>query len=86
MYLTLAGPHTEYASSVWDPHLQKDKTSLEDIQKFVMRVCAKQCMGLEVSGPIKVIDFTLDFVLCIKIHMSCVTFHPFLYQPHSFVG
>ena len=42
MYLTLAGPHTEYASSVWDPHLQKDKTSLEDMQKFAMRVCAKQ--------------------------------------------
>jgi len=25
MYLTLVRPHTEYASSVWGPHLQKDK-------------------------------------------------------------
>jgi len=38
MYLTLVRPHTEYASSVWDPHLQKDKTSLEDIQKFAIRM------------------------------------------------
>jgi len=41
-HLTLVRPHTENASSVWDTHLQKDKTSLEDIQKFAMRMCAKQ--------------------------------------------
>ena len=42
MYQTLVKPHTEYASSVWDPHLQKDKNALEDIQKFATRMCAKQ--------------------------------------------
>jgi len=40
--VTLVRPHMKYASSVWDPHLQKDKTALEDIQKFAMRMCAKQ--------------------------------------------
>ena len=35
----LVRPHIEYASSVWDPHLQRDKTSLEEI---AMRMCAKQ--------------------------------------------
>jgi len=29
MNLTLVRPHIEYASSVWDTHLQKDKTSLQ---------------------------------------------------------
>ena len=32
-------PHTEYASQVWNPHLQKD---IERVQKFALRMCAKQ--------------------------------------------
>ena len=33
---------TEYASQVWDPHLQKDIDQLECVQKFALRMCAKQ--------------------------------------------
>ena len=35
-------PHLEYASDVWDPHLLKDKTLIENVQKFGLRICAKQ--------------------------------------------
>ena len=42
LYLSLVRPHLEYASDVWDPHLLKDKTLIENIQKFGLRNCAKQ--------------------------------------------
>ena len=32
-------PHLEY---VWDPHLLKDKTLIENVQKFGLRICTKQ--------------------------------------------
>ena len=42
LYLSLVRPHLEYGSQVWDPHLQKDINQLESVQKFGLRVCAKQ--------------------------------------------
>jgi len=42
LYLLLVRPHLEYASDVWDPHLQKDVTLIENVQKFGLRICAKQ--------------------------------------------
>ena len=42
LYLSLIRPHTEYAVPVWDPHLQNDISSLENLQKFALRVCSKQ--------------------------------------------
>jgi len=41
LYLSLVRPHTEYVAQVWDPHLYKDISSLENIQKFALRVCCK---------------------------------------------
>ena len=35
-------PHLEYAAPVWDPHLIKDITKLENVQKFAMKMCSKQ--------------------------------------------
>jgi len=37
-YLTLMRPHTEYASQVWNPYLQKDidRTRFEGMQKFAL--------------------------------------------------
>ena len=32
-------PHLEYASVVWDPHLAKETQSLEQTQKFALRMC-----------------------------------------------
>ena len=42
LYIALVRPHTEYASQVWNPHLQKDIDQLERVQKFALRMCAKQ--------------------------------------------
>ena len=41
MYLAFVRPHTEYASQVWDPHLQKDINQLQRVQKFILCICAK---------------------------------------------
>ena len=42
LYLALVRPHTEYASQVWNPHMQKDIDQLERVQKFALRMCVKQ--------------------------------------------
>ena len=42
LYLTLVRPHTEYASQVWNPYLQRDIQQLERVQKFALRMCSKQ--------------------------------------------
>ena len=42
LYLALIRPHTEYASQVWSPYLQKDIDRLEVVQKFALRMCSKQ--------------------------------------------
>ena len=40
--LALVRPHTEYARQVWNPHMQKYIDQLERVQKFALRMCAKQ--------------------------------------------
>ena len=40
LYVSLVRPHLEYGSQVWDPHLTKDKTSLENVQKFACRIAS----------------------------------------------
>ena len=42
LYISLVRPHLEYAYPVWDPHLVKDKKTLEDVQKFGCRLAAHQ--------------------------------------------
>ncbi len=39
MYKLLVRPHLEYAAQVWNPHLIKNITKLEDIQKLALRMC-----------------------------------------------
>ena len=41
MYKLLVRPHLEYAAQIWNPHLVKNITKLEDIQKFALRMCCK---------------------------------------------
>ena len=36
-YTTIVRPSLDYASSIWDPHLEKDKESLEKVQRQAAR-------------------------------------------------
>jgi len=40
-YLSCIRPHLEYACTVWDPYLAKERTLLEAVQKFTCKVCCK---------------------------------------------
>ena len=42
LYLALVRPHLDYACQVWDPHLLKDKTALEKIQKFACKLATSK--------------------------------------------
>ena len=45
LYVSFVRPHLEYATPVWDPHLQKDIDKLEKVQKFALRMCTKNWMA-----------------------------------------
>ena len=40
-YAHVVRPRLEYASSLWDPHMSKDFTALESVQKFVSKIAIK---------------------------------------------
>ena len=42
MYKYLVRPHLEYAAPVWDPHLLKDIKSVENVQKYGLKMCLKR--------------------------------------------
>ena len=42
LYMSLVRPYLEYASQVWSPHINKDITLLENVQKFAFKLCTKQ--------------------------------------------
>ena len=41
LYKSFIRPHLDYTSIVWNPHLKRDIESLENVQKFTLRVCLK---------------------------------------------
>ena len=41
LYISYVRPHLEYAATVWDPHQVGLNQSLENIQKFALRMCTK---------------------------------------------
>ena len=41
MYISLVRPHLEYVSQVWNPYKTGEINSLEHVQKFALRMCAK---------------------------------------------
>ena len=41
LYTALVRPHLEYAAQVWNPYQEKDIQCLEKVQKFALRMCAK---------------------------------------------
>ena len=41
LYLSLVRPHLDYAASIWSPHMKKEKTLLENVQKFALRMATR---------------------------------------------
>ena len=41
MYISLVRPNVEYASQVWSPYRIGEVNSIESVQKFALRMCAK---------------------------------------------
>ena len=41
LYISSVRPHLEYATAVWDPHLQKDVNKLKKVKTFALRMCTK---------------------------------------------
>ena len=41
LYKSLVLPHLEYASAIWSPFLLGDKTRIENVQRFALRMCTK---------------------------------------------
>ena len=93
LYLSLIRPHLEYASDVWDPHLQKDITLMENVQKFGLRICAKQWdLGYdELMSNFDVCTLQtrrLEHKLCtmFKIVHNLISFPPILVPRYSRIG
>jgi hypothetical protein len=41
MYILLVRPNIEYANQVWSPYKIGEVNSIESVQKFALRMCAK---------------------------------------------
>ena len=73
LYIYLVHPHQEYASPVWNPYLQKNINTLEDVQKFDLRM-GSNCLDQAYSQLLCLnADSSLTFALCLKLYMAFLT-------------
>ena len=71
---SLVRPHLEYASPIWNPHLTVYINTLEDAQKFALRMCSK-CWDQTYSQLLQQFNIprlqtTSTFTLCLKFHLN----------------
>ena len=41
LYFSLVRPHLDYAAPIWSPYMKKDKTLLENVQKFALHMTTR---------------------------------------------
>ena len=78
---SLVRPHMEYASEVWDPHTQKNRNKLEDIQKFACKIATRRWdLGyqelLELTG--------IPSLATRRLHLKLCTLYKIVYNLCSF--
>ena len=74
MNISLVCPHLEYASPVWNPYLQKNTSTLEDVQK-----CALSAPSTGTTPTPSYSSYIATFLLCQNMHRFylidlCTTF------------
>ena len=93
LYLMMVRPHLEYASPVWNPHMHKDVTLLQNVEKFAFRMITKRWD----SGYQELLDMVaipslekrrLQSSLCMlyKIVHNLCHFPPYVITPRSNVS
>ena len=92
LYLSFVRPHLEYASQVWSPHLLKDISLLERVQKFGLKVCLKNwnCNYQESLNELSLFDLKtrreyLNLCLLYKIVNKISEFTDFPLQRRSLI-
>ena len=87
LYTTLVRivrPHLEYAAPVWDPHLVKDITKLENVQKFAMKMCSKQWdMGYQDLLELSQLPALQNRRLYLKLCTLYKIIHGFYFPPKN---
>ena len=77
LYIAIIRPHLEYASQVWDPYLQKDQQTLENIQKFACRVCLKRW---DLSYPAMLRTLSIPTLAARRQQLKLCTFFRYVNQ------
>ena len=79
LYLSVVRPHVDYAASIWSPYMKKDKTLLENVQKFALHM-ATRCWDSSYQDLLELVDLPtlehqrLEVRLCLLyriIHNLC---------------
>ena len=79
LYLSLVRPHLDCTASIWSAYIKKDKTLLENVQKFALRMATRSWDSsyqdlLELVDPPTLEHWRLEARLCLLyriIHNLC---------------
>ncbi len=77
LYLSLARPHMDYASQIWDPHLHRVRSHLEDVQTFACRISTR----LWNSSYKELLDLTnIPSLATRRLHLKLGTLYQILHR------
>ena len=72
-------PHLEYASPVWSPFMRKEVKTIEDVEKFAMRVITRRWDTgyqelLNLANVPSLESRRLHCAHCTRLYMACVLY------------